>query len=473
MSFYSKAALQLIYDQVNRDNPGLPVPLSASNAALSKTPVAVNTTTYGRNTRVEFTAFPGSGLQGSITLYYDRVSLSKLYSLIPTVYLSATVTTQQAALTALNDALGLSLTADDLSTPTAAIAAPSTGLQAATFVIKTTSPAYLDQIVFNYQIKSSGFYPSSGPGPKNLLVGDKLMGYFGTVDTTDLFSHQEFLTAALLKGTTATRYTGTEGWHKFYYNSAILYSPITPVASNISWASIYNEGLVFGTDDTGKYPVTATPVNQLRILGRDSAMEGKFYYKVRLPSCGADPFTQATSLGSGDYAGSEAQMISFLNSGKWGKLTGAWWTNWCIYKNSVSNNPTTQNKLGTPNMASWANNAKTAADAGYYWWPILELVDTSSTVLGLESVFGQMDRTITPVVYNVEQQLQVSVLQLGQPKTLDFQPIPYSTEQSLYVKPLVPGQPKTIDFRPIPFKVEIYTPSKVDLSNTNGDLDDF
>lgn len=472
MQFYSKAALQLIYDQVNRDNPNLPVPLSASNAALSKTPVVVPAATYGRNTRVEFTAYPGSGLQGSITLFYDRISLTDLINFAPTIYMKSSVTTQEAMLPYLNDALGMNLSASDLTNPSGAVSAPNATAQTITIPIAAVSPAYTGNLVFRYQIKSSGFYPNSGPGPKTLLVGDQLAGYFGTVDATDLFTHSELIKAAFLKGTLPTTYGGTEGWYKFYFNSKILYLPINPVGYSVSWNTLYSEGLVYGTDDNGKYPGSPA-VNQLRILGRDSAAEGKFYYRVRLPSPGADPFSSAAgTIAATEYAGSEVQMFNYLYNGKWASLTNTHWTLWCMYQNSVTG-ATTQHKMSTLALQSWVNAAKTTVNANYYWFPVLELVDTSATTIGLESVDGRMDMSLRTIPFNVDQTLQIAPVQLGTPKTLDFLPITFDTDQSLYVKPLTPGAPKTIDFRPIPFKAEIYTPSKVDLSTTNGDLEDF
>lgn len=472
MQFYSKAALQLIYDQVNRDNPNLPVPLSASNAALSKTPVAVAAGTYGRNTRVEFTAYPGSGLQGSITLLYDRISLTDLINFTPTIYMKSSVTTQEAMLPYLNDALGMNLSATDLTNPSGAVSAPNAAAQTVTIPIAAASPAYTGSLVVRYQIKSSGFYPNSGPGPKTLLAGDQLAGYFGTVDSTDLFTHSELIKAAFLKGTLPTTYGGTEGWYKFYFNSKILYLPINPVGYSVSWNTLYSEGLVYGTDDTGKYPGSPA-VNQLRILGRDTAAEGKFYYRVRLPICGADPFTSATgTIAASEYNGSELQMFNYLYNGKWSSLTNTQWTLWCIFQNSVTN-ATAQHKICTLALQSWSNVSKVSSSSGYYWFPVLELVDTSTTTLGLENMFGQMDMSLKTIPFNVEQTLQVAPLRPGNPKTIDFLPITFDVDQSLYVKPVAPGAPKTIDFRPIPFKAEIYTPSKVDLSTTNGDLEDF
>lgn len=473
MQFYSKAALQLIYDQANRDNPKLPVPLSASNAALTKTPVVVSTSTYGRNTRVEFTAYPGSGLQGRITVYYDRIDLSQLISFNPTVYMKPGVATQQDMLAYLNNALGITLSASDLATPTATVAAPNAASQTITMAISAASPAYTGNLVIRYQLKSTGNYPNSGPGPKTLLVGDQLAGYFGVVNTNDLFTHSELIRLAFLKGTFPTLYSGPEGWYKFFFNSKIIYLPVSPVGSNVTWNTLYNEGLVYGTDDNGKYP-SSPAVNQLRILGRDTAAEGRFYYRIRLPVCGADPFTTATgSISASEYNGSEVQMFNYLYNGKWSSLTNTAWSLWCMFQNSVSSNPTATFKMATLALQSWTTTLRTTPSSSYYWFPVLELVDTSTTLLGLDDVTGRLDMSLKTIPFDIDQTFQLKPLQPGNPKTADFLPVPFDVDQSLYLQPLNPGAPKTIDFRPIPFKAEIYTSSKVDLSTTNGDLEDF
>lgn len=470
MQFYSKAALQLVYDQVNRDNPGLPVVLSPDIAAITAGPVTVNVAQYGRNTRATFTAKPGTGVQGNAVLYYDRVNLTTLYSSVPVVYLKATITTVADALASINDALGITLSVGDLASPTAALPPANATLQSANIVIAVTSPAFTGSLGFRYQIKSSGFYPNSGPGPKNLLQGTTAMGYFGTVDATDLFTHSELTAAAFLKGTKPVLLAGTEGWYKFYYNGKIIYLPITPVGNTISWNALYNEGLVYGTDDNGKYPA-ATPVNQSRILARDSANEGRFYFRVRLPSVGVDPFPSGVPAAA-SYNGSELQMFNYLYNGTWASLGGTAWTQWIISQNTITT-ALASSKIVTLAMQSWTEVAKANNSNGWCWYPVLELVDKSGTLLGLENAFGKMDNSLTPVVFNIDNGLQVKPPMVGLPKTLDYQPLTFDTDQSLLVKPPVPGAPKTVDFRPIAFTTEVYVTTKTNLSNTNGTLDDF
>lgn len=60
MLFYSKEAALLVYDQVNRDNPDLPSPLTPSNSIITKAAAAVSSN--GRNTRATFTRLPAPRL---------------------------------------------------------------------------------------------------------------------------------------------------------------------------------------------------------------------------------------------------------------------------------------------------------------------------------------------------------------------------------------------------------------------------
>lgn len=470
MQFYSKAALQLVYDQVNRDNPGLPAVLSPDNAAITTGPTAVSVGQFGRNTRATFTAKPGTGVQGNAVLYYDRIDLTSMFPFNPVVYLKSSITTVKAALPYLNDALGITLSESDIVGPDTAITPPNATVRSLTLTVAATSPAFLGKLTFSYQIKSSGFYPNSGPGPKNLLQGNTAMGYFGTVDAKDLFTHAELSALAFLKGTKPVLLGDTEGWYKFYYNGKIIYLPITPLGNTVSWNTLYSEGLVYGTDDNGKYPA-ATPVNQSRIVTRDSASGGRSYFRIRLPSVGVDPMPAGTPPDS-NISGSELQMFNYLRNGTWASLTGSWWTQWMITQNTVST-AVANSKIVTLSIQSWTQVPKTDTSTGWYWFPVLELVDKSNTLLGLESVFGKMDSTLTPIVFDIQNSLQVQPLVPGIPKTIDFLPITFDIDQSLAVKPLNPGAPKTIDFRPIPFKTEIYSPSKIDLGSTSGELDDF
>ncbi|QVW28665.1 putative virion structural protein [Erwinia phage pEa_SNUABM_8] len=455
MQFYSKAALELVYDQVNRDNPQLPVKLSPTIAALTSGPSV--SSTNGRNTRAVFTGFPGSGVQGNVTLYYDRVNLATLFNFVPLVYLPSTVTTYRDALPLLNVALGLALTAGDITTPDATLAKSSGVPQNGKITIVTSCPAFAGSLSFSYMLKGAGYYPNSGPGPKQLLHGDSLMGYFGRVSEKDLYTHSELFTL-LLNGTAASAASGTEGWYKFFCQGAVIYLPVTPMASGVSWSMLYNAGIVYGVDGVGSYPMSPS-VSQAKILTKDTTSDGRIYLRPKLPTASkADPMSTATgSLSASELSGSVLDMMMKVRDGTWESNTYAGWTNWVQMLNSVQGQ-TQNNKLVTMLGQSAANVSKTTAGAGYYWWPVLELVDKNGTTLGLEELRANVDHTLQPITFTPELTLQIAPVALTNAKTVDYAPILFGTDNSLQITPTMFGLPKTVDFAPITFTAEIYTP---------------
>lgn len=471
MQFYSKRALQLIYDQVNRDNPDLPIKMAADIAALKSNPTAISAN--GRNTRVVFVAYPGKGYRGEITLYYDRINLGQMFkpSLRPLVNLPTTVKTLTDALPYLNDALGLNLTVDDLQTPLLTLN-PTTTPATAQADILATSPAFQGAVYFSYQSPVVGYYPRSGPGPKTLRAGNELMGYFGRVDASELFTHSELFNL-LLKGSGASVAGGTEGWYKFFYQGGIVYLPVTPLASAVSWAMVYNAGIAYGVEGVGAYPTT-TPVSQSKILTKTTA-EGKFYLRPRLPTASVnDPMTAATgTVATGDYAGSILEMMLKVRNGTWESNTEGTWGNWAIFLNSVVGQ-TTSNKLVTMLAQSATNVPKTQSGAGYYWWPVLELVDTGTTLLKLEDLTGKLETSFTPIVASREQKFVLAPLLPSGPKTTLFQPVVATPENKMSLTPLSPSAPKTVEFRPVAVTAsQVDAPVKTNLSSLNGELGGF
>lgn len=76
---YGKVSDLLVFDLINRDNPGLPIPVSDSNVIVEKiTTVQPSAATNNRNTQARLRGVQGAGYRDSITLYYDRVSLARL-----------------------------------------------------------------------------------------------------------------------------------------------------------------------------------------------------------------------------------------------------------------------------------------------------------------------------------------------------------------------------------------------------------
>ena len=164
MLFYSKESALLVYDQVNRDNPDLVVKLTPAIAALTSGPTSV--TLNQRNTKAVFTGYPGTGVQGNVTVYYDRINLATLFNFVPTVAIKDTVLTVRDALPAINNALGLTLVASDLQSPDASLPKPSASPQTLKLNISGNCPAFTGSLTIRYTVPSGAIYPDSGPGPK-------------------------------------------------------------------------------------------------------------------------------------------------------------------------------------------------------------------------------------------------------------------------------------------------------------------
>lgn len=128
--------------------------------------------------------------------------------------------------------------------------------------------------------------PSTGPGPQTLIAGDYDAGYFGEVVGGDLFTGDEL---ALQCGVTAgSSMNSTTTWLKFAHKGSILFVAKLPIRYNLTWKSLYDLGLVYGTDNNGTNipsAVSATPKNQLKIVTKNGDN-----YKVRLiRGAGANP----------------------------------------------------------------------------------------------------------------------------------------------------------------------------------------
>lgn len=123
--------------------------------------------------------------------------------------------------------------------------------------------------------------PYTGPGPQELLAGDWMRGYFGTVSSADFFTNQE-LVAWLGVG---TPYNIAHTWYKFVLNGKILFFPERHVSGNLSWNALYLAGVMYGVAGNG--PATGhgqTPTEQRRVITK-----GEHSFVVRMPRCQVTP----------------------------------------------------------------------------------------------------------------------------------------------------------------------------------------
>lgn len=478
MQFYSKPALQLIFDQVNRDNPDLPIPLSEDCVAI-KGLVTAAPNGSGRNSRVTFVGKPGKGYRGQLDLLFDRVNLGLLYpaATCPTVYYPTGITTQRAGLALISETLGVNVSATDLATPDGSMV-PTATPKLVALTIHVNSPAYLGQININIATERIGYFPKSGPGTKYLTYGDENFGYFGKVSADDLFTNLELWGLLLQgKGTTASRQFFVEGWYKFFYKGKVIFMPQAPIAANISWTALYNLGYMYGAEGVGKYPST-TPVNQARVISSSKTGQ-KFYFAPRTPLAGlVDPQNYFNGVpGGGDYGGTEIALLAKLYStnGAWAQDTGVQWSQWIISQNTVLNGTSPVNfRMTTPQAMQWGVGAKDTPGTGTYWWPVLELVDIGNTVIPIEGMSGSVERTIVPLPATAKQDDHLAPAIFGLPKTVDFIPIISTlSPQDDFIKPAILGIPKTVLYQPVVAKSAIVTITKTDLTNLNGELGGF
>lgn len=123
MAIYGKVALQLLVDQINKDNPQLPFPLNVTDYTFgvpaAVTPVAPD---Y-RNTSITVTPKRTAPYIGAMPLTYRRLDLAKLWNGVKleiTRYInpSTTVSLYNHLLALFNEKYGTALTQDDLNEQT-------------------------------------------------------------------------------------------------------------------------------------------------------------------------------------------------------------------------------------------------------------------------------------------------------------------------------------------------------------------
>lgn len=115
--------------------------------------------------------------------------------------------------------------------------------------------------------------PLTGPGPQEFIGGNMSAGFFGEVDSSELFTPLEL---DFLLGFTEGVPMSDAGWLKFARNGKILYVQKRPMRHSISWDHIYSRGAVYGTNDNGLFP-RGTPTNQYNPLRK-----GGFTFVPRL-----------------------------------------------------------------------------------------------------------------------------------------------------------------------------------------------
>ncbi|ECB4558248.1 hypothetical protein EXP36_00965 [Salmonella enterica subsp. enterica serovar Weltevreden] len=140
---YNKPVMQLVWDQINRDNPQLKKPLNATNVALLQGPLT-NALRDGRNSRIVVNGLQGGGYSGKMDIYYDRLNLSQYFKGVSVpVKVPYRATSYRDIIDRISAACGLVLTADDLTYPDSQFAMITVATGDRTVAIKSDNPCPL------------------------------------------------------------------------------------------------------------------------------------------------------------------------------------------------------------------------------------------------------------------------------------------------------------------------------------------
>jgi len=274
---------------------------------------------------------------------------------------------------------------------------------------------------------------NSGPGPKTLVAGDANMGWFGEVTDTQLFGISQVTAAgSMYQGDDNTALTpGSMHWLKFIWNGKIIYIAKRPFRQNVSWADLYAAGLVYGTRDTGKYPL-ATPKHQFIQMPKYEG-EKLWVLKPRLVTgYSADPVAPANV---GTYGGEWSQLLGRCSVATDGGITPKFatmtynalgWTQSSpdsLTMETLSTNVNQCNVRGDGGsgqiMGAYRTILKTdrvsGASGGHYWRPVLELIPDDQA----KDPYALLYRTLgpfTPVINDVRQWTDSPALKVASPK---------------------------------------------------------
>lgn len=114
-------------------------------------------------------------------------------------------------------------------------------------------------------------------GPSVLVGGDLQAGYYGLVSQAQLgITNDQLISALGVVDGTSINQNGS--WLKFSWKGKTIFTPQAPIRRNVLWQSLYQLGLIYGTDDFGAAPSGANK-NQLRYLDLNG-----FRFKVRVMS---------------------------------------------------------------------------------------------------------------------------------------------------------------------------------------------
>ena len=122
---------------------------------------------------------------------------------------------------------------------------------------------------------------SNAPGPKVLTAGDTTAGFYGfvqphefgtiegnTVGREEMSASNLALSLGITQGVVQNDDTA---WMKFHRDGDILFHPVKPLRSRISWNHIYEAGAVYGDGTVGINPPNGRAGNTISVDGSNNA----------------------------------------------------------------------------------------------------------------------------------------------------------------------------------------------------------
>ncbi|QVW55045.1 hypothetical protein pEaSNUABM29_00001 [Erwinia phage pEa_SNUABM_29] len=490
MAYYTESALQQLCQQVVRDNPDLAGRISPDTIGVNGSPVFRNLN--GRNSQVTLIGKPGKGFIGELVVSYDRLSLPSLFtSAALTLVLTPEMITLGDLLPSINELYGINIERADVALPDTVLPR-QIGVGTVSLTVQNTALCYTGRVTVSYTSAPYGNYPDSGPGPKQLLAGDNVFGYFGKVSQQEFFTGYEMWNGLSPNG--APGFDTSFTWLKFFMNGKVTYLPSRGIGGT-TWQNLYKYGAVFGTDGPGKVPGATTPVNQLLYMAK--TFEGKArYFQLRCPWFNAS----LNLVGNWDDA-SALKLVSLINkntaSGGWGQESGLVFSDY-VHMQEHDTGTLSLRMAINGGYSSWISDWTTAD-----WWPVVELIDPTGMVVPLADVTTEVtnaatwplssgtvkDAAITPVFITeiATEAVPLPMVLKANNNDLTVIPVGIDAPHVDIVKPMVGSANAGSGVRPIGIDSPHYTgpkplvvksdqsdkSSKTSLSSCNGELNGF
>lgn len=464
MGLYSKPALDLLGALINRDNPGVKTQLSSSNILVLGGPFTTSLGNSGRNTRIQLNGVVGSGVNGKMEFFYDRLNLGDLFKNITIVFNGDNKSTKlKDLLPALNAQYGLNLTAADLATPDTALDYGYTATPV-TFTMAATSLAYRGSLTATWSRKPAGVYPKSGPGTKSMLMGSLQEGYFGVVSKEEMMTSGEFY-ANFFDGKAVNGagvlVNNTLFWLKFALDGKFVFVPSHNMISNISWDALNAFG---AANADAKYPM---------FVQKD---DDQFFFQLRLPRFSTtlelppdrtDPTSDANRLFN------KVHKQSYGN-GAWAALTTVDMANAFVWWNK-------RNDTSAPfpvyvsafNQVS-VNNAPPASPQN--WRPVLELVDAADYLMPMRNLQAKLEVPVRNFGFILTSIIDSSTLQAMKNVSATLArgvPAPVLYRPTANIFKAAQDFRATNPVRSFAFRFTATYDRRTDLATTNGELSGF